>query len=87
MPLYDYKCPSCEYEDEISNRVEDRKKQHCPRCKRFMILLIKPVNVTPRFPEGMWESISDDGPMYISSKKHLREECKKHGVSSRYLND
>ncbi len=38
------------------------------------------------FPEGWWEHL-DTKPIYIKNKRQLREECRKRGLSSQYLED
>jgi len=86
MPLYDYKCPSCSNEEEAVERIDDRNNHNCS-CGVKMTIQIKPANLRPDFPAGMWENFSEDGPIYIGSKQQLKEECKRHGVSSRYLRD
>jgi len=86
MPLYDYTCPFCGRELESFNSVKHRKDEKCPSCNMFMTITIKTSNLRPTFPAGMWENISDE-PIWIGSKHQLREECKKHNVRSRYLDD
>lgn len=34
MPLYDYKCPECGYEEEVMRKYENRDSlMPCPKCK------------------------------------------------------
>jgi putative FmdB family regulatory protein len=37
MPIYEYICKNCSYEEEILCKVNDSKKQICPNCKTAMI--------------------------------------------------
>ena len=86
MPLYDYECPECKSAEEGFEKIKDRHNHNCS-CGVKMLLITKPANLRPDFPAGMWESFSEDGPIYIGSKQQLKEECKRYGVSSRYLWD
>ena len=32
MPLYDYRCSSCEHEEEVSQKISDAPLTVCPSC-------------------------------------------------------
>ena len=34
MPIYDYKCSKCEHEIEIIQKINDKPKEVCPKCKK-----------------------------------------------------
>lgn len=83
MILYCYKCNSCGKEFDELNTIEGRNLQKCLDCEGDAKIIIngsKPYF----FPEGMWEDL-DINPIHISSKKQLREECKRRGVYAKYL--
>lgn len=33
MPIYNFKCNSCEHEFQVTCRMDDRMNQACPSCK------------------------------------------------------
>ena len=33
MPIYDYKCSNCGHEIEVIQRISDKPKTICPKCK------------------------------------------------------
>lgn len=82
MPLYDYKCEVCGEEFEDFRHIEDREKvTHCGVKAK---LLISKAN-NDWFRPHWNEHISEDGPVYVESKRHYKELCKKHGVYSMAL--
>lgn len=84
MPLYDYECKVCGKTFEALSCISDRRSVLCD-CGGGCRLLISKPNFHP-FPEGPWEHL-DVEPVYISSKKQLKRECDKRGLSSVYLMD
>ncbi len=85
MPLYDYECPGCGLEDEYINSIAERQTQPCENCGENMIQKISLGRYIP-FKEGWYEHI-DRKPMYISSKRQLRDECRKRGLTSIYAEE
>ncbi len=83
MPLYDYRCKKCRFEFESFNKIENRLNQKCPKCKSTCNLLITGVK-KDWFRPGYWEDFSEE-PIYVESKQHLKNLCKKYGVYSRAL--
>lgn len=35
MPLYEYYCPSCNYQVDIIHKVSEKKQDICPSCKKL----------------------------------------------------
>ena len=79
MPLYEYRCVHCDREFEEIRRVADRHSARCPSCGGDRPkLLICMVRAAIKFPEGVYHGLPDEP--HISSKRQLREECKKAGT-------
>lgn len=85
MPLYDYKCKSCDYQFEEINKVDVREEQKCLKCGSSTEILISISRESLKFfPEGFWRDLSHE-PIYISSRQQLKDECRKHGCYAKYL--
>ena len=82
MPTYSYHCNNCGMELDEFHKVDDRYNQQCPECERMMEIMIQPI-VSHIF-EGFWHPNLDKKPVYIKSKKHLKEESEKRGMTSYY---
>ena len=86
MPRYDFEC-SCGLKEERTISIIHRDDpQLCPMCQSpmkrlFPLLGDKRVQV---FEAGWWENI-DTNPVYVESRKHLRQLCKEKGLTSHYL--
>lgn len=85
MPIYDYECYDCGREFEHSAMIIDRKKKvECGVCGGKSERVIKSSRVTKFKP--FWHiALDPERRVYITSKGHLREECKKREVESVYL--
>ena len=44
MPIYAYKCPKCEVEEERLSSIEARDYQYCNSCNSLLERLISPVS-------------------------------------------
>lgn len=87
MPLYDMRCTGCGLEEERLVRFSERDKQVCRRCEAPMRVIFRgSAGRYHPFPEGWWEHL-DTKPIYIRNKRQLREECRRRGLSSQYLED
>ena len=84
MPLYLYKCPQCHDEQEELRKVEDRHKElRCSNCGTILnlaIQLARPILFEPQVFEHL-----DTSPVYVESKKQLKEECNRRGVWAKCL--
>jgi len=85
MPLYRYQCKECNHEFEEYRPIDRRYDVLCPECGegKIEIIIKKPASYHP-FPEGWWEHL-DVKPIYISSRRQLKDECKKRGLRAKYL--
>ena len=81
MPNYDYYCHQCEQDFEEFQNIVDRNRTKCPQCGQLSEIQIGMKQKPVLFREGWYEHISKD-PVYISSKRKLLDECKKHGMCS-----
>jgi len=37
MPIYEFICKNCSYEEEILCKINESKEQICPKCKNTMV--------------------------------------------------
>lgn len=62
MPLYDYRCPTCDAEFEIFALIDFRNDQTCGKCGSKLILVFKPSPAykpfNPYFDEGLGVQIT-----------------------------
>ena len=84
MPVYDYRCGNCGAEWNHYKTIADRKTCYC-KCGAIG-------NIVPSTPSVVlfkprWHPHITSKPLYIESKKQLKEECRKHGMTSVYLED
>jgi putative FmdB family regulatory protein len=84
MPLYDYLCNNCGKDFEAINEVREREFCACPDCGNPAKLIFSSVGRKDWFREGFWEDF-DIKPIYVSSKRQLKELCKRYGVYARCL--
>lgn len=84
MPIYDFQCQDCYNVEEHIAGVEERQRL-CVKCGGTMNRLISAAPYH-KFKEGYWEHL-DAEPIYIKSKRQLKEECVKRGFHSDYAWD
>lgn len=83
MPLHDFSCEGCGDTFERFSKMDAIPDfLACPCGGRAKRMPAK-TNVY-LFPEGWTENLGDE-PVYIKSKKNLREECAKRGLQSKML--
>ena len=82
MPTYQYKCNKCGKKLDEFHKVDDRYNQVCPECGNGMQIMIQPT--TFHIFEPFWHPNLDKKPVYIKSKKHLKEESDKRNMTSYY---
>ena len=71
MPLYDYKCPSCDFVFERVGMIdEDRAK--CPECDGLAKRQISRFNVHV-FVSQHVRDIQDANPPYVRNRQELRD--------------
>ena len=86
MPLYDFQCLCCLNEFEEISKISDREKVRCPKCGSKTKILLGNVNKKDWF-RPHWTEHFTDTPIYVKSKRHMKELCLKHNVTSRALGD
>lgn len=75
MPLYNYLCPACSHSFEAINKMAHRACNKCPKCNNMAKQTVsrRPASIIP-FKYGDFEHI-DINPVYVKSKKHMKELC------------
>lgn len=81
MPLYKVKCKECDKIFEEVAKVDERYNIKC-KCGGDTEIMICPT-VFHIF-EPFFHPNLDKKPVYIKSKKHLKEESDKRGMTSYY---
>ena len=82
MPNYVYRCPNCGEEIEEIHSVEDRYKQKCSNCKSYMKIMIQLTTFQIFTP--YWHPNLTSKPVWVESKKHLKQLDKKYNMTSYY---
>lgn len=82
MPLYKLKCKACNNVFEQISSVDDRLNIKCDKCGGNSEIMIQPI-VSHIFKE-FWHPNLDKKPVFIKSKKHLKEESDKRDMTSFY---
>lgn len=84
MPLYQYECKTCKKKwEEFRTIITRNTFNKCRRCGDGGKLVMKASQVSTFKPLHMTNL--DVEPVFVESKKQLKEECKKRGVMSAYL--
>jgi putative FmdB family regulatory protein len=82
MLKYDFKCESCHQVTENWARINEMTVP-CPLCGERATRMISCPAVHGDFEPRLVENIAHE-PIWIDSKKTLRREMEKHGVSEKY---
>lgn len=77
--LYLYECPECKRKWEEYQTVENRHNVKCVHCNIKANKLISSSGDILTFEPAWFHDICDES-IYITSRKQLKEECKKHDV-------
>ena len=85
MILFDFKCKICGKVEERILKVHD-ELQFCP-CRGVMKKLFSGDSANIIIFKAEYYDNIGPVPIFIESRDQLREECKKHGGISRYLED
>lgn len=86
MPLYDFQCLCCLHEFEELCKIDERTKITCPLCTSKTKITLGNVSKRDWFRPHYTEHFTDT-PVYVESKRHFKELCLKHNVTSRALGD
>ena len=81
MPLYRLKCKVCDNVFEETSKVDDRNNIKC-ECGGETSIVIQPT--TFQIFKPFWHPNLDKKPVWIKSKKHLKEESDKRNMTSFY---
>ncbi len=81
MPLYSLRCESCNKDFEEFSTVDNRLNIRC-ECGGNTSILIQPTAF--HIFEPYWHPNLDKKPVFIKSKKHLKEESDKRNMTSFY---
>lgn len=84
MPLYEYECENQHRWEELRKVEERDERAVCPTCGKDGRPVVPSRFGRDWFRPGWWEDF-DIEPIYVESKQHLRELCKKYGVYARAL--
>jgi len=85
MPTYKYHCQNCDSVFTELKDIEERNNATCPECGSDEVKMQFGTHNRGFKLEPQWFEHLDTEPVYIKSKKHLREECKKRGVRAKAL--
>jgi len=80
MPRYKYECDRCGDNFHKTVKIEDRHNVMC-RCGGRAVKLLAIGAGIEIFEPMMYNDICET-PIWVESKKQLKEECKKHNVLS-----
>lgn len=88
MPIYPYKCPCGEQFEVIKKIVAYNTPEPCPKCGTLLAekdweTICKKSSIHVFEPD--WYEHLDDKPIFIESRRHLKRECDKRGLTSVYL--
>ena len=86
MPNYDYHCDGCDVDFEEFALIRERHLVTHAACGELAHLVLAPTQKYMRFHEGFFPHM-DKEPVYASSKRQLKDECKKRDVSMPYAWD
>lgn len=76
MPRYDYQCEKCGRKWEATRFISERDEETCCGKNATRLITMGVIDIW----KPMWYNDICEEPLYIESKKQLREECRKHDV-------
>jgi putative FmdB family regulatory protein len=84
MPLHDYECEKCGVFEHFCKIADLDKEVSCPECGTVVKRIVAVQNSFDAFKPFWCDRISWN-PLFIESKQHLAEECRKRNLFSHYL--
>lgn len=85
MPIYDMKCNICGVEKELLCKINERRDQNCI-CGGHLMVQLNSSYAVHSFKAGYFEHIALE-PIYCGSKRQLKGECDKRGLTSIYASE
>ena len=82
MPLYDMKCEVCKKEREFFTCINDLDKAQCDCGGKLKVILSK---VNKDWFRPHWNENFELRPVFVESKQHYKQLCKKYGMTARAL--
>ena len=79
-------CPNCNKQVEVFSTIANRTNQFCKMCGFKLVVQITNYHNQDWFKPHYNEHFTGE-PILIRTKKHLKELCLKHNVTSRALGD
>lgn len=86
MPLYDYKCMECDNQFEEYAKIDKRNGVMCPKCNHPCEIQITNSHSQDWF-KPHWNPNFDIDPVFVRSRNHMKQLCKKYNMTSRALGD
>lgn len=85
MPSYDMKCDECKQIKEIFCKIAEMDDQKCD-CGGPLNAVLNTGYALHKFKAGYYEHIASE-PIYCGSKRQLKTECDKRGLTSIYASE
>ena len=76
MPIYDYRCIDCKHEFELYNKLAQKDKQKCPKCKGITKTLI----TTTSRPDVFLDYYDENLDATVTSSAHRRQIMREKDV-------
>jgi len=80
------KCAGCGWEGERFCRIAELPEQRCDRCGGELRTLITNSHNQDWF-RPHWNENFTDKPIFVRTRSHMKELCRKYDVTSRALGD
>jgi len=91
MPIHNFRCPNCGLFERFQSIDELRDEETCQVCgstsRKTFELFTHNNGGGVRIFKPMWFEHIAPEPIYVESRKQLREECEKRGKYSQYIED
>ena len=81
MPIYDYKCPKCDFEGEFITKIEQNAK--CPKCDVEMKRLLHSRYGINMGPCGAYGYYDDNLGQYVHTDRQRRRIMEEQGVTEK----
>lgn len=85
MPLYDVKCQACQKEFEHFCKIADLPSIRCDCGGQCQTLITN--SRTQDWFKPFWHPNLSHEPIFVESRNHFKQLCKKYGMTSHALGD